>query len=242
MKQRILFILLLLPFAGVAQFSDSVHHMVNFTSTGTANNTDDGSSYLFNNSLKAGIKKKKISLNSAAGWLYGETDDGLTNNDFNALLDFDVYTSLPHFYYWGLATYTTSYSLDVNSQYQAGAGAAYNVFDRPEARVNLSDGILFEGSDLQLDDTTSDQYHTFRNSFRLLLHFVIRKNLVISSTTLLQNSLNYGNDYIIKSNSSISFKLNKWLSLTTAFTYNKVSRTDNSNMMFSYGLTVEKYF
>jgi len=36
--------------------------------------------------------------------------------------------------------------------------------------------------------------------------------------------------------------MNKWLSLTTALNYNRVSRTDRENLLLSYGLSFQKFF
>ncbi|WP_423146395.1 DUF481 domain-containing protein [Rubrolithibacter danxiaensis] len=226
----------------VAQFSDSTHYYLNASSSGNLNNTNTGHSYLLNNGLRFSIKKKKISLNASESWLYGKQDSNLTNNDFSSYLDFDFYPRSPKFYYWGLANYTTSYSLKINNQFQTGLGIAYNFIDRENLRLNLSDGILYESSDLYINGEERDIYHTFRNSLRLVFKWSIKEVLVFEGTGFLQNSLQYKNDYIIRANSSVSFKLNKWLSVGTTATYNRFERTTRENLLLSYGLILEKYF
>ena len=225
-----------------AQFTDSTNYVVNYSSTGSLNNTNDGKSYLLNNGLKFGVRKKSVSLNFNNKWIYGKQNRQLTNNDFSSSLDFNLYKTLPHFFYWGLVNYNTSKSLKVNNQLLAGAGIAYSIYDREDAYLNISDGILFDSSDLTLDNEIRDVYHTYRNSLRLSFRFVISKIIIVNSSSYFQSSLSNGSDYIMKSDSSLSFKVNKWLSLTTAFNFNRVARTDRQNSLLSYGLNFERYF
>ena len=225
-----------------AQFTDSTNYVVNYSSTGSLNNTNDGKSYLLNNGLKFGVRKKSVSLNFNNKWIYGKQNRQLTNNDFSSSLDFNLYKTLPHFFYWGLVNYNTSKSLKVNNQLLAGAGIAYSIYDREDAYLNISDGILFDSSDLTLDNEIKDIYHTYRNSLRLSFRFVISKIIIVNSSSYFQSSLSNGSDYIMKSDSSLAFKVNKWLSLTTAFNFNRVAITDRQNSLLSYGLSFERYF
>lgn len=226
----------------LAQFNDTTNYVFRYNTGGSRNSTDDSKAYLLNNAFRFGIKKKTISLNFNNSWVYGKQDQKLTNNDFSSTLDFNLYRSFPHFFYWGLLNYNTSRSLKINNQLLAGAGIAYNIYDRPEAYLNISDGILFDSSDLILGSGINDVYQTYRNSLRIAFNFVIMKIIVINNSSYLQSSLNDGADYNIKSNSSLSFKVNQWLSLTTTYNYNRVNRTNRQNSLLSYGLTFERYF
>lgn len=225
-----------------AQFNDTTHHRLNYTSTGSLNKTNDSRAYLLNNALRFGIRKKSISLNSSNSWIYGKQNDQLTNNDFSSSLDFNLYKTFPHFFYWGLANYNTSKSLKVNNQLLAGAGIAYNIYDRENAYLNLSNGLLFDSSDLMLENNVRDVYETTRNSLRLSFRFVISKIVVINGSSFYQVSLRDRHDYILKSDAALSLKLNKWLSFTTAYNYNRLARTNRENSLLSYGLTFERYF
>lgn len=243
MKRVLLLIsVLLCTTAAFAQFSDSVHYYGKYTSTGSINRTNEGNSYLLNNAFKVGVSKKKLSLNGNASWVYGKQDSVLTNNDFSASMDFNMFRAVRQIYYWGLANYDKSISLKINDRLQAGAGVAYNFLDRKKAYLSLSDGILYEKSDLFLHDTIRDVYHTFRNSVRLSYKWMITDIIVIDGTHFLQNSLSHGNDYVIKSNNSLSIMLRKWLSITASMSYNKLNRTNRENLLFNYGFTIEKYF
>ncbi|RFS19985.1 DUF481 domain-containing protein [Chitinophaga silvatica] len=238
----LLFFSLCLYVTSLAQFSDSVHYYVKYGSTGSINKTNDGTAYLLNNNLGFKISKKKITLNTSASYIYGKQNHALTNNDVSAALDFSVNTGSDRFYYWGLTTYDRSYSLKINDRFQAGAGVAYDVIKRENAFLNLSDGLLFETSNLYLHDTIPDVYQTLRNSFRLSYKWVIKKMIVFEGANYFQNSFMNGNDYIIKCNNSMSVKLRSWLSITAALTYNKLNRTERENLLMNYGLTVEKFF
>ncbi len=225
-----------------AQFSDSTHYHTAFLSSGSINKTNDGTAYLLNNALKFNVKKKDVSLNFTNNWIYGKQNGDVSNNDFSTALDFNLYKTFPHFFYWGLANYNTSYSLKINNQLLAGAGIAYNFFDSPNTYLNISNGILYDKSDLTLANDIRDEYQTYRNSLRLQFRFNIRDRVIIDGSNFLQNSLQSQSDYIIRSTTNLSFKLQKWLSLTTSLNYNRVNRTNSENLLFTYGLTVEKWF
>lgn len=228
-------------FCTVAQFNDSTTHSAQFTASGNINRTNIGTSYLLTNEARFSIKNKKRTINFFAGWVYGELGNNLTNNDFVFTHDFNLYNKKGNFYYWGLVNYTTNYSLKINNQLQAGLGAAYNFVNTNNAWLNLSDGIIFETSNITVNDSVSN-YQTFRNSLRLAYRFVIKEIFIFSGSNFYQPSFTNGNDYIIRSNNSAGIKLNKWLSFVTSLTYNQFWRTGRENLLFTYGLTAEKYF
>jgi hypothetical protein len=242
MKQIGLLILLLTSTNLYAQFNDSTFYLVRYAATGILNRTNDASAYAITNALRFSVSKKSITLNSSTNWIYGEQQDRLTNNDFSTALDLNIFSKIQNLYYWGLGTYESSYSLRVNNRTQLGAGLAYNVVDRPELFINISDGILYEFADLKLSDSTNDVYSTFRNSFRFRLRYVIKDRVTFESTSFLQNAIRKNDDYIINSTTSLSVKLVKWISFTTALKFNKVQRTNRENFLLTFGLTAEKYF
>lgn len=224
-----------------AQYTDSTHHYVMVGATGVLNKTNDGRSYVLNNSVRFGVRKQKVSLNTFAGWIYGENNTSRTNNDFTASLDFNIFTPNKHFYYWGLATYDKSLSLKINDRVQVGGGAAYNVVENSKLFLNLSDGIIFENNDLILPDGKRDLYTTFRNSFRLRYRLT-HKIFTLDGTHFLQNSVTDISDYVIKSVSSFSLNINQFIRFNTTLTYNKLNRTKRENLLLTLGLTLEKYF
>ena len=176
------------------------------------------------------------------GWVYGAQKDELTNNDFTANGTIDLNKGIRKLYYWGLINFDKSYSLDINYRLQIGAGVAYTIIDSPKLRINVSDGILYEKGDLADADIGQDVYQIPRNSFRLMYRWVIYDRLQIDGTHFYQPSLLAINDYVIQSSNNVSIKLNKWLNITGSLLYNEVSRTKRSNLLMTYGLTVEKYF
>ncbi|WP_235854054.1 DUF481 domain-containing protein [Mucilaginibacter terrenus] len=221
-----------------AQFNDSTYYHAILASTGSINKTNNDRAYLLNNSFGFGVKKKSIVLNSSSTWIYGKQNRELTNNDFSSSLNFDLYKTFPHFYYWGLVNYNTSYSLGINNQFLAGAGIAYKIIDKKDLYLNLSDGILYDKSNLLADLI----YHTYRNSLRLQFHLQLKDLLTFDESSFLQSSLSNGDDYIIRSTTTLGIKLRKWISLTTSLNYNKMNITRSDNLNFTYGLTLDKYF
>jgi len=240
-KYILLFFFLLFYVPSIAQFSDSTHYYIGLNASGNVNQTKDGDSYLLNNGFKFSVKKKKVQLNFNNSWLYGKQNKDLTNNDYAGGLDFNLYRE-KKLYYWGLANYTTSHSLKILDQFQGGLGIAYPFINTEKNQLNISNGILYEMSRLYLNDTTLENYHTFRNSFRVIFKYSISSSIVFEGTGFLQNSLNYKDDYIIRANSSLSFKLRKWIAFTTSLNYNRHERTKRENILMSYGVRLEQFF
>jgi hypothetical protein len=230
-----------------AQGKPDSTYQISFTGSGSINKAVDDITYLFNNDLKFVMEHDSTSsLSFDNNWVYGTDHHMLTNNDYSSILQFDLgrhrHKNRPHFYYWGLASYNTSYSLKVNNQFLAGAGLAFSIFDNTHAKLSLSDGPVYDHSDLILPDSSRLSYNTVRNSFRLAFRFEVKNLLVIDGTDFLQNSFSMGSDYIVRSTTNLSFKLNKWLLLTSSLVYNEQRRTESSNFIFTYGVKIDKYF
>lgn len=224
-----------------AQYSDSVHHRLQFSSTGNLNRTVDGQSYLFNNAVNFGIRKKKLEFNSSNGWVYGTNIDKLSNNDFNSTLDFNFYQT-PRFYYWGLGAYTTSYSLNINNRVQGGLGVAYEFFDSEDIRLNISEGALFEYGEVQVPDSSIRYYHIVRNSLRLKFMYRMNDRFKVNAAGFWQPSFKDFNDYLLNGDLSISWRLYKWINLSAGAKYEKVTLTNRENVLLTYGIVLERFF
>jgi hypothetical protein len=227
----------------LSQFNDTTHYHVSYGATGVINKTDASNSYVFSNILRFSTRHKRINLNSTNSWIYGWQQRRRTNNDYTALLDFNVFgKKQQRFYYWGLATYDKSYSLKINHRMQTGLGLAYSFMDTDTTFLNISNGILYEAANLQINDSTKNVYQTVRNSLRLRYRFVIHRIITLDGTHFWQPSLRDKSDYILKSNLSVQVKLRKWLNISTTAAYNKVNRTRRENLLVTFGLNAEKYF
>lgn len=221
-----------------AQYTDSTFYHLNVMATGSLNETNAGDAYLLNNSLNFGVKRKSIVLNTANNWLYGKQNGNLSNNDVNSTLNFNLYKTFPHFYYWGLANYTSSYSLKINHQLQTGLGIAYNIVDKENFYLNISDGILYETSNI----FTDSRYDTYRNSLRLQYRWKLKELIVFEGNNFLQNSLSNNQDFIIRSVNKLGIQLRKWISFTTTLNYNRMNLTKSENLNLTYGITIDQYF
>jgi hypothetical protein len=242
-KKIILLILPILYFQNsFGQFNDSVHHHFAFTSTGIYNKTQDVKSFVFNNAIAFEVNKKRIAYNTAASWIYGIQNKKLSNNDFSVGANVDYLKDIRRFYYWGLLNYDNSYSLKINYRFQAGAGVAYNIFNKPDFNLGVSNGFVFETSDLTDPVIGKDVYQTVRNSLRLKYKWAYNKTFSLEGANFYQPSLISFSDFILKLNNKLSVKLNKWLSVNSALTYNKISRTNRENLLLTFGLTVENYY
>lgn len=234
---------ILLFHKATAQFNDSTNYFVSLSSIGAANKTNDREQWLLNNNFRFSIYKKHISLNSSASFIYGQQNGLLSNRDFLGGLDFNRYLNERPVYVWGLATYEKNYSLKINSRVQTGLGIGYNLLERDNAIITLSDGILYEHSDLPLTaEGENIDYTTFRNSFRLKYRFVFKNTITLDGSDFLQHSLSDRSDYIVRSQTNLSMKLLRWFAITAGLTYNKLSKTGRENLLMNFGVTLERYF
>lgn len=238
----LLVVCLIFNVAAQAQFTDSTTRYFRFSATGNLNRSNSSSAFLFNNDARFSVRNKRTTFNTVAGWLYGEQGSELTNNDFTSTSDFNWYRDSSAIYYWALVNYTTSYSLKINNQLQAGLGAAYNFVNTADTWLNLSEGILYETSSLNTDKQENNRYHTFRNSLRLSYNFLIGQSLSLKGANYFQQAIGDGSDYIFRTSNSLQFKLNKWISLGSTISYNQFRRTGTENLLFTYGIVAEKYF
>ena len=226
---------------GISQFNDTTHYYVGIASTGTYNKTNTNSTFLLSNTLRAGIRQKKYAFNTMNKFLYGENGPRLVNRDLTSVWDFNYYSKVKRLYAWSLLTYNSIYSLKVNHQLQSGFGLAYDLIDNQKVQINISDGILYDFTEVVLNDSTNDKYQTFRNSFRLQ-YKMTAGNLNFRVAGFIQNSFEYKNDFIIKSDATLAYRLRKFLSLTMQASYNRMNRTGRETLFITYGLSFEKYF
>lgn len=236
--------MLLLLAAGpvFSQFNDTTNYYIRHSSTGLVNITNDRNSYVLNNALRFSFYRKNVSLNTSNSWIYGKQQSQVTNNDITSALDADLYKSRRNIYYWGLVHYEKSFSLKIDHRVQTGAGIGYYLLDKTNFVIHVSDGILYERSDLYNEEGVEDDYETFRNSFRLKYRFLFNELVTLEGTNFLQHSLSDRKDYIIRSNTHLAVKLWKWVSLSVNVNYNKLNFTRRENFLLNYGLIVEKYF
>lgn len=225
-----------------AQFNDSINYYVKFNSTGLVNKTNERNSYLFNNSIRFNFYKKSVAINTTNTWIYGEQQRELTNNDFLSVIDFDLFKKRKHIYYWGLLNYETNFSLKIDNRFQGGAGLGYYLLDRDNFIIQVSDGLLYEKSDLYEQEGVDSDYETLRNSFRLKFRFVFHDRFTLEGVDFLQHSLYDKNDYNLRSVTSLSVKIWKFVHFTTVVNYNKINLTRRENFLMNIGLSLEKYF
>jgi hypothetical protein len=229
------------PASDTARAADTIHYHLAIASTGSLNQSGNLNTYLMNNAVRLGAAHRLFSANFFGSYVYGLAEHVMTNNDVLLAFDGNIYQQHTKFFYWILVNYTSSYSLKIKGLFQSGAGIAYDFIKTKENRFTLSDGVLYEKDNLFLD-TAYDIYSTYRNSFRLAFKWTIINKLVFEGSNFIQNSLSNSNDYIIRSNLVLLFNLNKWLSLTSTFVFNRLNRTNQQNLLLTYGLRIEKDF
>ncbi|MEO8820119.1 MAG: DUF481 domain-containing protein [Ginsengibacter sp.] len=224
------------------QFNDSIQHHFTFASTGTYNKTKELKSFVLSNSAGYETSKKKLGFSTFASWIYGNQNKQLSNNDVSAGANLDYLKDVKPLYYWALLNFDESYSLKINYRFQSGVGLGYTVAKEKNFNLGLSDGFVYETSDLTDARIGRDIYQTVRNSFRVKYRWDYNDRFVLEGSNFIQPSILSLKDYIIKLNNKLSVKLNKWLAIDAAMEYNKISRTNRENILLTYGLAVDKYF
>jgi hypothetical protein len=236
------FVFIFLSFISFGQFNDSIYHHFTFASSGTINKTQETSSYVLTNATGYEVNKKKIGFNAGASWIYGQQDKKLSNNDVSVSSNLDFLKNVQKLYYWALLNFDESYSLKINYRFQSGVGVGYTFVNNPSLDLVVSDGFLYETSDLTDPVLGKDIYQTMRNSFRVKYKWSFKNTIILQGTDFIQPSLISLKDYILKFTNQLSVKLNKWLSINAAMAFNKISRTNRENLLITYGVTIDKYF
>jgi hypothetical protein len=242
MRGSVFLFLIFLSLTGNAQFNDSVFNYVRFSTTGILNNTNDKKSFVLTNALAYTLEKNKISLSSSHNYVYGKQGGDVINNDYTTSLNMDILKNTHKIYYWGLMNYTTSKSLNIFNQFQGGVGLGWNVVNNDRINIVITDGIMYETSQILNTDKMREHYNTWRNSLRIKHAWNITQDLSLEGSHFWQPSLEDGHDYIIRSSAALNFQLKRWLRFTTGLTYNKISRTDRENLILNIGLTAAGYF
>lgn len=242
-KGSILFLFFLLIHTVSAQYADTMTYHVKAQLAGVFNKTNTTKSFLANNGLQYNMSKERTSINWNGSWIYGKQNGGITNNDFSSIFDYNFFHKKKHAYVWGFAAYDKSYSLKIIDRIQAGAGLGYKLVDTKVLLLDLSDGIIYENSDLdQSADLTARDIETFRNSLRLKYTFNYSTVLVLHGSNYWQQSVETRDDYIIKCYNTLNIKVRKWLSISVVMNYNKINITQRENFLLTYGLTFDKTF
>lgn len=226
----------------LGQFNDSINHYIYVGSTGTFSKTNDLNSFVLANNLKFSVSKKKLSFNTANSWVYGEQSDVRSNNDFSSLIEFDFLKKQKRLYYWGNGTFDKSYSLKIDYRYQAGAGLGLNIAQDAKLVLNITEGLIYETGNLIDKDLGERRYDVWRNSARFKYRWVIQDIVILDGFVLYQPSISTRHDTIFKTSTTLSVKVRKWLSLSSALTYNEITLTDRRNLIVTYGVVMERFF
>jgi hypothetical protein len=244
MKMCLLGLLVVFLASGTAhaQFNDSINHYLYVGSTGTFSKTNDLNSYVLANNVKFTVSKKKVSFNTSNSWVYGKQSDVKSNDDFSSLIEFDFLKKQKRLYYWGNGTFDKSFSLKIDYRYQAGAGLGLNIAQQPNLVLNVTEGLIYETGSLIDKDLGERRYNIWRNSARVKYRWVIQDIVILDGYVLYQPSISTRNDVIFKTSTTLSVKVRKWLSLSSALTYNEITLTDRRNLIVTYGIVMERFF
>lgn len=239
----VFFLLFFISHSAFSQYADTITYRLKAQLSGVFNKTNTTKSFLANNGMQYSMTREHTSFNWNGSWIYGKQNGAITNNDFSSIMDYNLYNKKERFYGWGFAAYDKSFSLKIVNRLQAGLGVGYIFVDNSKLNVNVSEGIIYENSDLdQTSDPNVMDIETFRNSLRLKYTLNLNKIVVLHGSNYWQQSLQKEEDYIIKSMNSLNVKIRQWISISVVMNYNKINITQRENFMLTYGLTFDKTF
>lgn len=227
-----------------AQPNDSAKfHSLKANLGGTINRTAEGFAYLLQHNASYQYREARNAVNVRGQHIFGQSLGQVTNRDYNFGFDYNRFLNENRrWYVWFLGAYNSSYSLRVLSQWQAGAGIALNVIDRSDMWLNVSNGIIYEYSEIVDASEAIINYNTPRNSLRINFGGKFQDRIEYKTLHFWQPSLRHANDFIFTSNSSISYQIWNGLRFQLSFIYNKVSKTAKENMVFTYGIAWSSNF
>ena len=78
-----------------AQFTDNAHYHITLSATGSINCAQDTNSYLIANVLSLGMEKKDYSMGRHGNYIYGQSNNALTNRDYNSMFNADLFKYKP---------------------------------------------------------------------------------------------------------------------------------------------------
>lgn len=217
------------------------HYKMNINSNGSFNKTPNSTVYLLSNNAHLNYSKQQLEYNLYGKWNYGANSIKLTNNDFSSSFDCNLYLDSKRRYNgWVIASFISSYSLNIRNEYQLGLGAAYKLLDTSSGKaffIKISNGLIWEYSDFLQPNKERGLYYVVRNSLRLQFR-VYSKNRRISfeSTTFWQQALNKAHDYNWRSTARLEYKIWEGFTLNTQLEYNYITRTERDNLIVTYGI------
>lgn len=225
-----------------AQAQDSSSYYVYGGSTGTFTKTNDLRSFVINNAVKFTASRNRLSFQTSHSWVYGKQSESKINDDISSVVELNFLKDQHKLYYWSLGTFDRSYSLKIEHRFQVGAGVGYNFFQTPRLLLVLSDGFIYEDGNLTDAYLGERNYNLWRNSLRLKYRWVISDVFILDGSAFLQPSISTRHDTILKSSTTLSMKIKKWLSISSAVNYNKITLTGRENLLVTYGIILERFF
>lgn len=230
---------------------DIKHHKVNVAATGSLNKTTSDVINVYNTNIRYGYTIENAEFNASAKWIYGSKTAGLSNNDVILSIDGNrFHKRIKKFNTWVLGSFTSSYSLNIFSQFQAGVGVAYKITFLEKERettektrkhtdaisLRMSNGIIYEQSNVINAESKQELYNVFRNSLRVQLQAQAWDKVELSGTFYWQPVLNNLRDRNIILDIALGFKIANNIKFDTRLGYNYISRTAKENLTLTYGV------
>lgn len=228
------------------------------SASGSLNKTATDLINVYNTHIRYSYTLDKTEFNAQTKWIYGSKLAGISNNDVTITLDGNrFHDQKKHLNSWILGSFTSSYSLNIYSQLQAGVGLAYKFELLKQDRIKkdeketpyqnlitlrVSNGIIYEHSNILNKESVQEMYYILRNSLRLQLVANMWHNVSLRGTYFWQPALNDIKDVNMIADVSLGIKLSNNIKFDTKFAYNYITRTAKENLIFTYGISTTFMF
>src|SRR5690606_13346801 len=103
--------------------------------------------------------------------------------------------------------------------------------------LRISDGIIYEQSNVINSEANQELYNVFRNSLRMQLVARAWNKVELRGTFFWQPNLQNITDRNILTDVSLGLKISNNIKFDTRFGYNFISRTAKENLTFTYGIS-----
>jgi hypothetical protein len=149
------------------------------------------------------------------------------NDDLNVIIN---YTHFKHkrVFVWYISRYDNIYSLDIKRRYQIGSGLGIYLIKKTNIIIDISDGLIYQ----------FNMFSNYVNSLRFKIEFKTDL-LTFKNIIYYQDSFNEDKDFIILSNSSITYKVYKNLGLELKLINNFRNIENKRNIFYTIGINLK---
>ena len=179
-----------------------------------------------------------LKLSSSPSYVYGQQNKLLNEREFFG--DFRAtFAHQKRFYGLAFASWERSNLRQIINRWIQAAGVGFKIIQKPKTYVAITNVLLHESTDFM----ERGDVDLFRNSTRFSGEFALNNRLALASVLYLQPAITQKNNFRWSATLSLSYRLNKSISLRTkvenSYESLVVTGRQNNDFRWTMGLTAE---